>query len=128
MKISYNEIKSGLGSELLWTSSNQNVGNGTMTITKSEPDNLVETELNFNGKGKGINGFRLEPAGDSSKLTTYFTSDMGWNPVFKYLSLMSKKAMIEMTDNGLKSIKDYIEQMTLSATPETKIDHVGNKE
>ncbi|KXK46459.1 MAG: polyketide cyclase/dehydrase [Bacteroidetes bacterium OLB10] len=128
MKISYNNIKSGVGSEILWSSANQNVGNGTMTITKSEPDKTVETELNFNGKGKGINGFKLEPAGDSTKLTTYFTSDMGWNPVFKYLSLMSKKAMIEMTDNGLKSIKDYIEQMMLSATPDTKIDLVEMKE
>lgn len=41
---------------------------------------------------------------------------------------MSKKAMIEMTDNGLKSIKDYIEQMMLSATPDTKIDLVEMKE
>lgn len=36
--------------------------------------------------------------------------------------------MIEMTDNGLKSIKDYIEQMMLSATPDTKIDLVEMKE
>lgn len=54
MKISYNNIKSGVGSEILWSSANQNVGNGTMTITKSEPDKTVETELNFNGKEKEL--------------------------------------------------------------------------
>lgn len=128
MKISYNDIPSGTGARLQWTSANQNVGNGTLTITKSIPEQLVEVELNFDGKGKGLNGFKIEPAGDSTKLTTYFTSEMGWNPVLKYFSLMTKNAVIEMTDNGLKSIKDYIEQMMLSATPESTIDLVEIKE
>lgn len=128
MKVTYNDIKSGVGAKYQWTSANQNVGNGSLTITKSVPAKMVETELNFDGRGNGINGFKLEPSGDSTKLTSYFTSDMGWNPVYKYLSVLSKKAMVEMADKGLLSIKQYIEQMMLSATPENSIDLVEIKE
>jgi effector-binding domain-containing protein len=111
MKITYNQIESGVGAQYQWTSKNKNVGNGSMTIVKSVTDKLVETELLFEGEGNAVNGFSIEPLKDSVKLSTYFDSDIGWNPFYKYMMLMFKGMMVDMTDNGLKAIKELSESL-----------------
>ena len=124
MKVTYNNIEAGVGAQYQWTSANKNVGNGSMQIKKSVQDQSVESELLFEGEGNAVNGFNIQPTGDSVKLTTYFESEVGWNPLHKYMMLMFKGMMIDMTDNGLKAIKELAENMPAQPGFEFNIQQV----
>src|SRR5687768_11020731 len=47
MQITWGEKTEGTGGSYAWSSEHESVGKGSVTITKSEPNNLVSTELNF---------------------------------------------------------------------------------
>ncbi|MEO7310695.1 MAG: GyrI-like domain-containing protein [Chitinophagaceae bacterium] len=78
VKMSDNPI--GKGATYSWESNNSDVGKGSMTITESKPNEIVASELDFEGMGKSPCSFTLTPEGTATKIQWQMTSDMTQAP------------------------------------------------
>lgn len=64
------ETKTGVDAGYKWVNEkNSDVGTGTLKITKSEPDSLIETELWFEGQGTSWGYYKLEEVEGKTKVT-----------------------------------------------------------
>ena len=104
MKKTYGEKMSGEGATYSWESENSNVGNGSITITRSVPNELLETALDFRENGKATSAYKIEPAEGGTKVTWGFDADMGSNPFKKIMGAFMDKMMGGVFDQGLKSL------------------------
>ncbi|MCW3103987.1 MAG: hypothetical protein JWO09_2427 [Bacteroidetes bacterium] len=78
MKSTYEGPESGVGAKHLWTSDNENVGHGNITIVESKPDTLILTDLEFEGMGTSRGGWKFRNEGNGCIATTYMDMDMGF--------------------------------------------------
>ena len=122
MTVVYNEIPSGKGAAFSWIGENPNVGKGSMTITNSIPEGLIAYYMSFDGAGEGTSTHRFENAGDSVKVIWSFESDLGYNPIAKYMTKIMSGMMEETFMNGLKNFKTTAEQEAISLAPSDKIE------
>jgi effector-binding domain-containing protein len=120
VKMSFAGPASGEGAMYSWDG--EKTGKGTMTITKSTPEEII-TSLSFDGDdGKpAVSGFRLSPEGDATKLTWYFNSEVGANPMHRWMMVIMKGMMGDQFAQGLASIKEIAEKMPVKATSESSI-------
>jgi effector-binding domain-containing protein len=92
MKDSFAGPPSGVGAVHYWESNNDSVGKGSLTITKSEPNAFVETELNFEGMGSSLGGWKMKDTAGGVQVTTY----MDMEPPFFMRPMMLFMDMDEM--------------------------------
>lgn len=78
MKSTYSGPASGAGMKHSWESANDSVGKGSLTITKSEPNTFVETELYFDGMGTSLGGWKLQEKQDYVEVSTYMDIDVAF--------------------------------------------------
>ena len=76
MKDSWEGPESGVGAVHKWESPNDSVGTGSLTISKSEENKFVETQLHFEGKGEGVGGWKIADTTGGVKVTTYIDFGM----------------------------------------------------
>jgi len=80
----------GEGAKVSWTSASQQVGNGALTITKSEQDSKVAMSLDntWSGENKGYT-ITLTPAQNGKTVTINwaYDADYGWNLIWRYAGL-----------------------------------------
>ena len=62
IKYTFEGPESGVGQKMNWTSDNADVGNGSQTITRYEPPNFLETQLDFGMRGRPVASFDLVPS------------------------------------------------------------------
>jgi uncharacterized protein YndB with AHSA1/START domain len=118
MKITYADVTSGPGASYSWQSENENVGNGKLTITKSDPNRLVETEMDFMEHGKGSGAFSIEEAADGTKVTWSMDSDMGNNPLFKFMGLFMDNMVGGDFEKGLEDLDNVAAANPIAAPQE----------
>lgn len=75
MKSTYEGPESGVGAKHLWTSTNDSVGNGSLTIKKSEPTSLVECDLEFEGMGVSTSGWSIKDTAGGVLVTAYMDGE-----------------------------------------------------
>lgn len=97
----------GVGAEMHWES--REVGSGTQVITLSVPAEKVEMALDFGTQGKAEAWFRLVPAGAGTEVTWGFRTDLGWNPVSRWMGLMFPDLIAADYDRGLARLKARVE-------------------
>jgi effector-binding domain-containing protein len=105
MKDTWEGPESGVGARHGWDSPDKNVGKGTLTITKSEPNKFVETELNFDGMGTSIGGWKLADTAGGTKVTTYMDMNIGFmmRPMMLFMNMDEMLGNdFEKTLTGLK--------------------------
>lgn len=95
--------KISVGSKYLWEG-NSKVGKGSMEITHIEANRRVEMDLNFGPQGNAKCGFILEPTDHSTKVTWYFDSDMGKNPLARLMGLFMEKFIGKDYSEGLTNL------------------------
>ncbi len=105
-KRTYSGAASGVGAEAQWTSKGQ-AGSGRMSITESVPPSRVTIDAYWVKPfaAHNVNEFRLEPAGDSTKVTWTMQG-----PNLFVMKLMSvfvnmDRMMGRHFENGLKNLK-----------------------
>lgn len=103
IKNSFEGDKISVGSKYLW-SGNSKVGKGSMEITHIEANRRVEMDLNFGPQGNAKCGFILEPLDRNTKLTWYFDSDMGNNPLARLMGLFMEKFVGKDYSEGLNNL------------------------
>lgn len=136
MKSEYSGPESGVGSKHSWESKSDSVGTGSLTIVKSEPNTLVETELWFDGMGTSIGGWKMMDTAGMTKVTTYM--DMSTPFFFRPLmAMMDMDAMLgadfEKSLSGLKTLSESMpkpiagitEMETISMNVVTTTDSCG---
>lgn len=120
MKSVYSGPEAGVGAKHSWESASDSVGKGTLTITKSEPNKFVETELAFEGMGTSLGGWKINDSAGTVTVSTY----MDINVDFLFRPMMAMMNMDEMLgsdfNKSLSNLKNYCEK--LPANPELKIE------
>jgi len=104
MQKTWGEKTEGTGAQYSWVSENRNVGKGSITLTKCEPS-MIETELLFEGMNPGKGFYKLEPADGGTKVTWSMESNMGNNPLYKFMSLMMDGMIGPEFEKGLNDLE-----------------------
>jgi hypothetical protein len=108
MKVTYGEIKSGVGAVYKWEGKES--GSGKMTITESIPYKTVKMDLDFMEQGTAKTWYTFEAQGSSTKVTTGIEADMGTNPIMRILAvLLMKPEMMKAFDYNLNHLKKIAE-------------------
>ncbi|HRH65211.1 MAG TPA: SRPBCC family protein [Bacteroidia bacterium] len=118
-KMVFSEPAAGSGANYTWDSENANVGKGKLTIEESIPSELVKTKIEFEGMEDSHAYFKLEPEGESTKVTWAFDSNMGNNPFFRLMGLMMDKMMGKIFEDGLADLKKVSEATLIPPVEET---------
>ena len=107
--IEYSGPAQGAGAKMAWRSDNPEVGIGSQEITASEPDSLVRIALICDGHGGATATFNLVPHGGGTRVVWGFDTDLGANPVMRYMGLMFDKWVGGDFETGLANIKRIAE-------------------
>ena len=102
--------ESGKGMRVEWTSEEDNVGAGSQEIIESVENELVRTSLDFGMQGTAVAQFTLKQTDDGTEITWGFVSDMGTNPMGRYMGLLMDKWVGGDYERGLARLKDLVEQ------------------
>ncbi|WP_226664936.1 SRPBCC family protein [Microbulbifer aggregans] len=106
----YEGVPEGNGATMRWRSNNPKVGNGSQTITASEPYSLVATTLDFGGQGTASANFKLVPQGQGTNVTWSFSSEMGAGPIARWMGVMVSRMVGQSYEDGLQKLKTVVEQ------------------
>jgi effector-binding domain-containing protein len=104
----------GVGAKMTWTS--EALGNGSQEIIESEPFKTVKTKLEFTGEGPSYATFTLQPGDGGTKVTWGFETDLGSNPIARYMGLMIEHWVSPDYEEGLASLKALVEAQADAST------------
>jgi len=109
--------ESGPGARLAWSGDPRMVGSGYQEITRSDPFELVEVQLVFEGQGSARSRFRIQESGGATDLTWSFDTDVteGRGPLDslmgKYFGLFLERWVGQDYAQGLAALKIYAESL-----------------
>lgn len=109
MKVAYSGPAEGVGNKMDWTSEHPNVGSGSQIITASVANEAVETKLDFGPMGKADAAFVLAPKGAGTEVTWGFETDLGMNPIARWMGLMMDGWIGADYERGLARLKEIAE-------------------
>ncbi len=112
METSYEGPIAGVGAKRSWKSKDEQVGTGSMTITKDEPFSNIEVELDFGDQGVATSYYKFEKVENGkTKVSWGFDSDVDI-PIFGgYLCLMMEPMIEKEYIKGLESLKELSESI-----------------
>ncbi|MGI9426807.1 MAG: SRPBCC family protein, partial [Hyphomicrobiaceae bacterium] len=88
-----------------WQSDLDSVGTGSQEITESVADQRIETALDFGQQGTATAGFDFRPSGEATVVTWRFKTDVGNNPIMRWMGLMFDTWVGEQYEKGLANLK-----------------------
>jgi uncharacterized protein YndB with AHSA1/START domain len=104
MKITYSGPPFGMGARWSWQSKSE--GNGSMEITRVEPERSVQYALFFSDFGMRSTGLiRIEPKGAGTHVTWTSSGDVGGNPLKHYLAAMMERMVGPDLEGGLANLR-----------------------
>ncbi|MDQ2089632.1 SRPBCC family protein [Marimonas arenosa] len=109
VRLAWSGPDNGIGNRLDWRSDHPKVGSGTQIITESVAGKRVTTDLDFGQMGGAQADYTLEPAGTGTLITWHFTTDLGMNPLRRWLGLMMDRWVGTDFERGLADLKRMAE-------------------
>ncbi|RTQ48550.1 hypothetical protein EJV47_16390 [Hymenobacter gummosus] len=106
MQLTYSGPAAGVGARYAWTSADSDVGNGSFTITGSVPARRIDAEMNFMEEGTATCSYQLEPAGHGTRISWVMESDMGYNPLSRYMGLLMDHFVGSDFEKGLRNLQE----------------------
>jgi len=107
----YSGPATGRGAKLAWKGNPKTVGEGSQTITASEPYTSVGMDLDFGSEGVAKAAFSIAPTTIGTRVTWGFDSDLGMNPVSRYFGLMFDGMIGKDFEKGLANLKTLAEKL-----------------
>ena len=101
--------RTGAGSRMLWYSDHVEVGNGMQEILESYPNYKVRALLDFGTGGIAHADYLIDIREGGSVLTWTMETDMGGNPVGRYIGLMMDGMIGPSYERGLSNLKAILE-------------------
>ena len=108
-KLTYSGPDSGVGNKLEWASDHPQVGSGTQEITASTANASVETALDFGPMGTAKASFTLASAEGGTEVTWGFVTELGLNPMARWMGLMMDRWVGADYEAGLENLKSLVE-------------------
>lgn len=105
----YSGPDAGVGNRLDWTSDHPNVGNGSQEIIEMTENESVTTALDFGAQGTANAALLLAASGDTTEVTWTLETDMGNNPIGRYMGLMMDGMVGGDYETGLANLKTLVE-------------------
>ncbi|MBL0341497.1 MAG: GyrI-like domain-containing protein [Bacteroidetes bacterium] len=117
MKSVYEGPESGLGAIHKWTSNNNSVGNGSLTIIESSEPDKIEYALTFEGMGTSNGGWLLKDSGEAILVNAFLDIDLPFMGRFFPGMFMEKSIGIdfEKTIEGLKKYTETLQDTLVTA-------------
>lgn len=113
MKVTYNDIPSGVGASYSW--SGPKSGLGSLTVTEAKANELIATAMDFGPDGAATSGFAFKPEGENTTVTWSFDTDMGANPFGRLFGLIMEGMLKSSFEQGLANLKEITEKMPAPA-------------
>lgn len=116
-KTSYEGPTSGAGAKFGW-SGNSDVGEGSMTIVESKPNDLVRIRLGFTRPMAGTSDveLKLEPQGEQTKITWSMAGKNNFIAKAVGLFMDCEKMVGDQYDKGLANLKAIVEAKPVEKT------------
>lgn len=110
MKITFEGPASGVGAAFKWEG-NAKIGQGSMTITESWPNELVRYKLEFVKPMKATNTteFTIRPDGGQTYVTWTMTGKKNFTAKLMHMFMNMDKMISGQFDKGLKTLKSLCE-------------------
>ena len=128
LKMTVSGPEAGVGAKASWTSASPKVGDGVLTITKTEQDKSVEMSLDNDWIGTNKN-YRIEliPAanGKTVKIVESYDVDYGWNLIWRYGGLYINGEPSAIVQGGLASLSTMLAGFPNTDYKEQKIEAVN---
>ena len=109
---------SGVGAQMRWSSEHPNVGTGSQEITGSESNRRVDVSLDFGAQGTAKAYYLLTDTDQGTLVTWAFDTDLGNNPVARYMGLLFDRWIGKDYKRGLARLKAIAETGSLSQSAE----------
>jgi hypothetical protein len=100
----------GVGSAQSWEG--KIIGSGSQKITISEPYQRIETALDFGSEGSATSFWTFDEAEGTTTVVWGFDTDMGLNPIARYMGLMMDRWVGADYEQGLSSLKELCEKQS----------------
>lgn len=123
-RYAYEGPRSGAGAKMTWSGDPAKSGSGSQEIVESRPWELVRTSLDFGMQGKATAQFTLTPEGTSTRVTWGFATDLGMNPVNRYLGLMIGRMVGADYEKGLAGLKKLAEGLPKADFSDLEVETV----
>lgn len=123
--------ESGVGARMSWVGDPQLVGSGWQQIVASKPYEQINIKLDFDAQGVADTGFKLTPAGDATRVTWFFDSDLTEGVNFldsflaRYFGLLFDRWVGGDYELGLANLKQYAESLPVSDFSQLDIERVN---
>lgn len=99
----------GKGAHMEWNSNHPDVGWGIQEIVESEPNSFVKVSLNFGEMGTANASYQLKPSGAGTRVVWVFNTDVGNNPLRRWMGLMFDRWIGADYEDGLERLKKVVE-------------------
>ncbi len=109
MELTFTGPESGVGAGMEWRSDEPGVGTGSEVIIESRPYEYVNLSLDFGDQGSGTSDFRLNTGEGRTRVTWGFETDLGYNPIARYMGLMFDGWIGPDYELGLRRLKSLVE-------------------
>jgi hypothetical protein len=105
----YSDSTSGVGAYYTWEG--KEIGNGKMINIEVAAPYKIRQKLEFDGMSPSMTGFYLENIGDDKiKITWTMDTDMGLNPINRWMGLFFDKMLGSDYEKGLSNLKTFCEK------------------
>jgi uncharacterized protein YndB with AHSA1/START domain len=115
IRLTFSGPEIGVGQTMNWSSNDARVGSGSQTVTEYEPESRVATALDFGPQGRAVATTTIEAAGEGSRVTWGFETDLGMNPVARYFGLALEGMIAPDYERGLLKLKEVAEAEAVAA-------------
>ena len=110
----------GAGAWYTWKSEHPKVGNGKLTIMEVKANEYIKTQMEFEGMSPASAEYFFTPNDSGILVRWTMDSDMGMNPIARYMGLMMDKFVGTDYEKGLAKMKEVAES-SISATSAAQI-------
>jgi hypothetical protein len=95
---------------MTWVGDPATLGSGAQAITESRPPEIVKTAIDFGTQGRAALTFTLTETAGGTTVTWAFDTDLGMNPVSRYVGLAIDTMVGNDFERGLARLKVLAEK------------------
>ncbi len=110
MKLTFTGPDSGVGNKMVWESLDPQIGAGSQEITESVANERVTSALDFGDMGQATAAVMLAAEGGGTRVTWTLDTDMGMNPIARWMGLAMDRMVGKDYEAGLACLKSLAEQ------------------
>lgn len=99
----------GEGAQMEWNSDNPEVGSGSHRIVESQKNRVVRVDLDFGAMGEAQATYELQPHGAGTRVVWVFDTNVGNNPLQRWMGLMFDRWVGQDFEEGLERLKKVAE-------------------